>query len=158
MFRKHRGCLPRQLQVNWNIILEGHVKNNRKWHVEGPVHKKEIAATPAAKLAMDKERQRLRDKNVWDGQESREWVHVSRDARDIGEEAHFGYLFGICVEKNAGQTEGHPSRNFKGRVVFRATSSRTKTTIGPSFGIWGTLWPLSKPPERPTPTDACLTT
>jgi hypothetical protein len=30
-----------------------------------------------------------------------------------------GYLFGICVEKNSELPAGHPSRKFKGRVVFQ---------------------------------------
>ena len=34
-------------------------------------------------------------------------------------EASLGYLFGICVEKNSEQPLGHPSRKFKGRVVFQ---------------------------------------
>ena len=37
---------------------------------------------------------------------------------------HVGRLFDICVEKNSELEFGHPSRKFKGRVVFEGNSVR----------------------------------
>ncbi len=62
---------------------------------------------------------RLRKKKVWDERVIREWADVARDARKNGTEVHMGYLFGICVEKNSELRAGHPSRKYKGRVVFQ---------------------------------------
>ncbi|MFM7979370.1 MAG: hypothetical protein ACKPKO_08655, partial [Candidatus Fonsibacter sp.] len=85
--------------------------------VARPVGKHEIERTPAAKLAMKKELDRLRSKHVWDEDHPRDWDEVRFDARRGGYTVHMGYLFGICVEKNA---ELDPSlRKFKGRVVFQ---------------------------------------
>ncbi len=87
--------------------------------VARPVTRKEIAATPEAARAMKIEWDRLRKKKVWDERVIREWADVARDARKNGTEVHMGYLFGICVEKNSELPLGHPSRKFKGRVVFQ---------------------------------------
>ena len=86
--------------------------------VARPVGKAKIDRTPAAKASMQKEWDRLRSKLVWDEQNPREWDDVRSEAkRGGGYTAHMGYLFGICVEKNA---ELDPSiRKFKGRVVFQ---------------------------------------
>ncbi|CAE7815308.1 unnamed protein product [Symbiodinium sp. CCMP2456] len=58
--------------------------------VARPVDRKERAANPKAKAALDKE----------------------------GETAHVGRIFDICVEKNSELPETDPNRKFKGRVVF----------------------------------------
>jgi hypothetical protein len=87
--------------------------------VARPVGKAEIAKTPAAKAAMDIEWERLRKKKVWNESLVREWGDVAAEARRKGEEIHFGYLFGICVEKNSELAPGNPSRKYKGRVVFQ---------------------------------------
>jgi hypothetical protein len=85
--------------------------------VARPVGKAEIDRTPAAKASMKKEWDRLRSKMVWDEQHPREWDEVRSEAKRGGYTVHMGYLFGICVEKNA---ELEPSlRKFKGRVVFQ---------------------------------------
>ena len=66
---------------------------------------------------MKKEWDRLRDKKVWDETRPREWRDVRREADSRGQTVHMGYLFGICVEKNA---ELDPKfRKYKGRVVFQ---------------------------------------
>ena len=83
------------------------------------VNKAEIAAVPKAKAAMKVEWDRLRKKHVWNESVVREWDDVADEARVAGKVANLGYLFGICVEKNSEQPEGHPSRKFKGRVVFQ---------------------------------------
>ncbi|MFM7858461.1 MAG: hypothetical protein ACKO96_42705, partial [Flammeovirgaceae bacterium] len=66
---------------------------------------------------MQREWDRLRSKNVWDEHIPRDWDEVSSDARRGGYTAHLGYLFGICVEKNA--ELDHSLRKFKGHIVFQ---------------------------------------
>ena len=56
---------------------------------------------------------------VWDEDKVREWSDVAREARKGNCEVNFGYLFGICVEKNSELPPLHPKRKFKGRVVFQ---------------------------------------
>ena len=70
---------------------------------------------------MQVEWDRLRAKKVWDETTVREWDDVAAEARAAGTDAraNLGYLFGICVEKNSEQPKGHPSRKYKGRVVFQ---------------------------------------
>ena len=85
--------------------------------VARPVGKAEIARTPAAQAAMKKEWDRLRDKKVWDETKPREWRDVRREADSRGQTVHMGYLFGICVEKNA--ELDLQFRKYKGRVVFQ---------------------------------------
>ena len=68
---------------------------------------------------MDSEWKRLIDKHVWDVDSVREWRDVAAQALLKKTEVQFGYLFGICVEKNAELPADHPSRKFKGRVVFQ---------------------------------------
>ncbi|MCP4189689.1 MAG: hypothetical protein GY768_03565, partial [Planctomycetaceae bacterium] len=87
--------------------------------VARPVNRRELALNQAAQIAMKKEWRRLRTKYVWDETIVRERADVARDARIGGYEVHMGYLFGICVEKNSELPAGHPSRKFKGRVVFQ---------------------------------------
>ena len=89
--------------------------------VARPVGKKEIGANASAQKAMQVEWDRLRAKGVWDESTVREWNDVANEARRKGPgvNANMGYLFGICVEKNSELLAGHPSRKFKGRVVFQ---------------------------------------
>ena len=78
-----------------------------------------MAQAPVAQKAMQVEWDRLRAKNVWDQSIVREWDDVAAEARNAGADvsANLGCLFGICVEKNIEQPEGHPSRKYKCRVV-----------------------------------------
>ena len=87
--------------------------------VARPVGKKELLSNPAAKAAMDKEWQRLKDQEVWDMDSVSEWSDVAATARRDGKDIQLGYIFGFCVEKNSELREGHPNRKFKGRVAFR---------------------------------------
>ena len=87
--------------------------------VARPVGKQEILVTPAALEAMKKEWDRLVAQKVLDLSSVREWDDVAMEARDNGVNVQFGYIFGICVEKNSELKEGHPNRKFKGRVVFQ---------------------------------------
>ena len=68
---------------------------------------------------MDKEWANLRSQKVWDETVVREWDEVAAEAVREGKERHFGWLFGICVEKNSELPEGDPLRKMKGRVVFQ---------------------------------------
>ena len=61
---------------------------------------------------MQGEWDRLRSKVVWDESIVREWSDVAKEAQDAGIEINFGYLFGICVEKNFELPPGHPKRKF----------------------------------------------
>ena len=91
--------------------------------VARPVGKAENDRTPAAKASMQKEWDRLRSKAVWDEQHPRESDEVRSEAQlgggGGGYTVHMGYLFGICVEKNAELDAS--LRKFKGRVVFRGS-------------------------------------
>ncbi|MFM7987728.1 MAG: hypothetical protein ACKPKO_51295, partial [Candidatus Fonsibacter sp.] len=60
--------------------------------VARPVGRAEIEKTPAAKAAMQKE---------WDESHPRDWDEVRAEAKRGGYTMHTGYIFGICVEKNA---------------------------------------------------------
>ena len=47
---------------------------------------------------------------------------MAREARETGEEVHFGMMFGFVVEKNTDRPAGDPRRKFKGRVVFQGNN------------------------------------
>ena len=86
---------------------------------------------------MTAEWNRLREKSVWDESQVREWADVAREAQKAGKEVNFGYLFGICVEKNSEPPAGHPKRKFKGRVVFqgnRVTNQNWEAAIFQDLG------------------------
>ena len=68
---------------------------------------------------MNKEWQRLRDKQVWDENDVRDWDDVRRDADNNGYECHLGYIFDLCVQKNSELADGDPRKKYKGRVVFQ---------------------------------------
>ena len=86
--------------------------------VARPVDRKERAANPKAKAALDKEWDKLIRQGCWDYSSVREWREVSNEAIPKGETAHVGRIFDICVEKNSELPESDPNRKFKGRVVF----------------------------------------
>ena len=76
--------------------------------VAKPITRCDVATTPAAKAAMDAEWDRLRKKEVWDLKTVEEWHVVAQRARDQKKEVAFGYVFGICVLKNAELPESNP--------------------------------------------------
>ncbi len=80
--------------------------------------KKEALAKPTAIAAMQKVCQSLRDKGVWCESEAREKEDVIREANEQGVHRQFGHVHCRCAEKNAELPDNHPSRQFKGRVVF----------------------------------------
>ena len=55
----------------------------------------------------------------WDETWVREWDEVAAEAKCEKKEVHFGWLFGICGEKNSELAEDNPLRKYKGRVVFQ---------------------------------------
>ena len=74
---------------------------------------------------------------VWDEDKVREWSDVAREAHKGNYEFNFGYLFGICVEKNSELPPLHPKRKFKGRVVFqgnRITNQNWEAAIFQDMG------------------------
>ena len=87
--------------------------------VAEPIPRRKVPTIPAAKAAMDAEWARLNKKQVWDLSTVQEWSAVAARARREGTEVAFGYVFGICVLKNAELREDHPARKYKGRVVFQ---------------------------------------
>ena len=106
--------------------------------VARPVSRKELLQSPPVQASMKAEWDRLRNKMVWDEDKVREWSDVAREAQKGNYELNFGYLFGICVEKNSGLPRLHPKRKFKGRVVFQG-KSRYQSKLGsrsfPRHGI-----------------------
>jgi len=91
------------------------------------VGKAEIRSTPAAQEALLKEWTKLRQAGCWDESKVREWSDVASEARRDNTTMHVGLIFEICVEKGSELAPGDPNRKYKGRVVSRATTSRTKT-------------------------------
>jgi hypothetical protein len=105
--------------------------------VAQPISRKEVARIPAAKAAMQVEWDRLFQKQVWDIASVAEWSDVAEKARKDNETVDFGYVFGICVLKNAELPEGSAARKYKGRVVFqgnRVVNQNWETAIFQDLG------------------------
>ena len=66
-----------------------------------------------------KEWKNLEAKQTWDWDSLAEWDDVSRAANEGEYEVHFGYLFGIMVEKGSEFPDGDPRKYYKYRVVFQ---------------------------------------
>ena len=71
---------------------------------------------PAAKAAVDKEREKLEKISAWNRTEVRNKKEVIDEARTSGAKVHFASLMDICHLKNADLETKH--RNYKGRVVL----------------------------------------
>ena len=116
--------------------------NSHSWTVvhacvARPISRKELQQSPPAQASMKAEWDRLRNKMVWDEDKVREWSDVAREAQKSNYELNFGYLFGICVEKNSEPPPLHPKRKFKGRVVFqgnRVTNQSWEAAIFQDMG------------------------
>ena len=87
--------------------------------VARPVSRRERRNNIKAAKAMKDEWDRLRSLGTWDEYVVREWSDVAREARNKGEEVHFGYLLGLCFEKGSELEDGDPGKKFKGRAVFQ---------------------------------------
>ena len=83
------------------------------------VSQAEIARTPEAKAAMDKEWQKLVDKSCWLEKKVREYRDVAREAKAKEAKAHFGRIFEICSQKGSELPKRHPEQKWKGRSVFQ---------------------------------------
>ena len=107
------------------------------------VSRKELLQNPPAQASMKAEWDRLRNKTVWDEDKVREWSDVAREAQRGNYELNFGYIFGICVEKNSELPPLHPKRKFKGRVVFqgnRVTNQKWEAAISQDMGSCPATW------------------
>ena len=80
-----------------------------------PVGKADIERTLAANVAMNKEWDRLRSKDVWDEAYPRDWDEARAEAQKSGVTVQMGYMFGMCVQRNSELEEN--LRKLKGRVV-----------------------------------------
>ena len=116
--------------------------NSHSWTVVNacvarPVSRKELLQSPPAQASMKAGWDRLRNKMFWDEDKVREWPDVAREAQRGNYELNFGYLFGICVERNSELPPLHPKRKFKGRVVFqgnRVTNQNWEAAIFSDMG------------------------
>ncbi len=86
--------------------------------VARPVGRQEMTDNPLAEEAMRKEWTALTTQKVWKLMIVREKSDVVSEARIHNMTVHFGRVRGICVEKKYELPADHPSRKFKGRVVF----------------------------------------
>ena len=66
-----------------------------------PVGTRERQENPAAKKAMDKEWNRLREMGVWDESDVREWADVAAEAVREKREVHFGWIFPSAEKRTA---------------------------------------------------------
>ena len=88
------------------------------------VSRKDYLGNPIAMEAYSKEWNNLERKGVWRWDALTEWskavkYHKNHPHPNYGTEVHFGYLFGIMVEKGAEFEVGDSRRYFKYRVVFQ---------------------------------------
>ena len=95
--------------------------------VAKPVSRNEFVGNPDAMKAYWKEWKKLEDKGTWNWNTLSEWSDVVSNAKANPDpvwkdECHFGYLFGIMVEKGAEFPVGDARRYFKYRVVFQGNS------------------------------------
>ena len=74
------------------------------------VSQAEIDRTPEAKVAMDKEWQKLVDKSCWLEKKVREYRDVAREAKAKEAKAHFGRIFEICSQKGSELPKRHPEK------------------------------------------------
>ena len=91
------------------------------------VSRKDYVNNSAAMDAYWKEWNNLERKGVWRWDELTNWddavrYHKANPHEEYGTEVHFGYLFGIMVEKGAEFEVGDPRRYFKYRVVFQGNN------------------------------------
>lgn len=62
--------------------------------------------------------ERLREQDVWDKTNVREWDDVRAEAEASGTECHLAHIIGIMVEKGSGPDKNDGNRKYKYRVVF----------------------------------------
>ena len=121
--------------------------NSHSWLVMNacvarPVSRKELLQSLPAQASMKAEWDRLRDED-----KVREWSDIVCEAQKGNYEFNFGYLFGICVEKNSELPPLHPKRKFQGRVVFqgnRVTNQNWEAAIFQDMGLCPATMEASK--------------
>jgi hypothetical protein len=116
------------------------------------VTRQEVTKTLAASQSLKDEAQKLVEKGAWDPSGVREWQQVADTARNTGEKAHVGRVFGIVVEKHPELPHGHPERRFKGRLVFQGNEVRDKNSHDAIFSDFPLALPPWKPPRMSMPT------
>ena len=89
--------------------------------VARPVAREEYTKSPEAMQAYWKEWLNMENVGVWNWNSLCEWDEVAADAKAKNEEVHFGYLFGIMVEKGSEHPVGDVRRYYKYRVVFQGS-------------------------------------
>jgi hypothetical protein len=90
--------------------------------VARPVSRSEYMSNPKAMEAYWKEWENLEKRQTWSWDTLTEWDSVASQAKQDDKEIHFGYLFGIMVEKGSEFEPGDPRRYFKFRVVFQGNN------------------------------------
>ena len=101
------------------------------------VTKEEVARTPKAKEALDKEWQNLKNKGVWDESRVRECRDIIADAKKNNQTVHLGRIFEACYEKGSELPESDPRRKFKGRTVFQGNNVRDENSDHALFNELG---------------------
>merc|ERR1711965_220814 len=89
-----------------------------------PVSRSEYAKKSKAMEAYWKEWKNLERKGVWRWETLCEWDDVAEEARRMGKEINFGYLFGLMVEKGSEYPEEDVRRYYKYRVVFQGNKAK----------------------------------
>ena len=92
--------------------------------VARPVNKAELKASEDATKAMKKSWDKLVEKGTFDLEVIRPAAEVRLEANQMGFKAHFGRVFGICVEKGAELDKSDENRYYKGRYVFQGSDVR----------------------------------
>ena len=77
--------------------------------------KDEVARTPAAKAALDKEWNNLRNKGVWDESRVRECRDIINEARKGGKTVHLGRIFELRYENGSELSADDPRRKQRQR-------------------------------------------
>ena len=121
-----------------NIIGEEHRERmktlyNKKLHqivdemyalVAKVLSPKEIAASPEAQAAMDKEWKKLVDKGCWVEKKVREFESVASEAKKSNQKVHFGNVFEIGSLKGAELKQGFKATRFLMRTLIMLSSRR----------------------------------
>ena len=91
---------------------------------------------PPASKAIQQEWDRLRARKSWGENHPREWSDVAREARETGDEVHFGVIVGFVAEKNTDRPPGDPGRKLKGRVVVQGGNVKSQSWEAPALRTW----------------------
>ena len=102
--------------------------------VHRKVNKKEIDAQPAAQEALNRERRKLEAIPVWDIKNPRPWQEVAEEAKKNGTKVYVGNLSKLVTQKHSELPDGHPSKVYKGRVVYRGDDIRDENWDLALFG------------------------